>query len=127
MTRNELYNKIKHDALAMAEEDLRTIRWSEIYGTGGKKKGSDTQVLNPDWHPYYMRINGTGAGMRFSLVVRDGEYEYFRQKKQGIPDFRTPAMYALQRTLAKYQAELTALYLTDIFNKTDGVEAKWLT
>ena len=126
MTRQELYAKIKKEAIALAEEDLRTIAWSEIYGTpGGKKNEDDTKVLNPDWHPYYMRIKKTKDGVDFSLVVRGGEVEYFRRKKLEMPDFETPAIAAIRKIVKKYHVELLTLDLVDRFNKIEGAKAEW--
>lgn len=125
MNRQAIYNKIKAEAIRVAEEDLRTIRWSEIYGTGGTKSTTDSQVLNLDWHPYYMRITQTDGGLKFQMVVRDGEIEYFRKHKKGMPDFETPARHGMQAALKKHYPELVMLELLDNFNTTKGVTAEW--
>lgn len=114
MTRNQLYNKMKAEAIKLAEEEL-----SSTYGKGGL-----------DWHPYYARIralgeSGEGKGLRMTLVVRDGELEYFRRKKKKMPDFETPALHALEKTVQKYHPELVMVELIDNFNKTEDVEATW--
>lgn len=127
MNRQALYQNIKKDALKLAEEELRNDRYYQIVYVGPEHRPSDAKVLNPDWHPYYMRVQRTSDGIRFSLVVRDGEIAYFTQKKQAVPDFAGPAYKALQKTLAKYKTELTTLELVDIFNKTEGATATWRT
>lgn len=123
MNREKLYGLIKKEALKHAEEELRHDREYQ----GLEKRPTDTKVLNPDWHPYFARITRSSHGIRFALVVRDGEYDYFRKNKQAIPDFQTPAMRGITKALEKYRTELTAVYLTELFNKTEGVTAEWRT
>lgn len=119
MDRKTIYGKIKQEAISQAETDLKAMLWSEAY------EGQIKETLNPDWHPYYMRVAQTAEGLKFSLVVRDGEVEFFRRKKLPQPDWQTPAIAAMEAALTKYKHELLTLELVEAFNKTDGVKAEW--
>lgn len=129
MSRQALYGKLKTEAIKAAETNLRQSRWYEVT-MGGPDKRTDKVVMNPDWHPYYARINshgpaGLGGGLTFTLVVRDGVAEYFKKVKQAAPDFKTPALKAMTDTLSKHYPELVMIELLDNFNKTDGITAVW--
>lgn len=115
MTRQQLYNKIKAEAIKEAEQELRQ-----------QPMPSGDRATNPDWHPYYCRVNrdGESKGLHFTMVVRDGEIEFFKRKKIKVPDFKTPAVNGLQSALQKYKTDLVMVEIIDNINKTEGYTAE---
>lgn len=129
LTKSAVFALVKKEAIKLAEEDLKALQWAEAYGSPrkGEKTAADEKVLNPDWHPYYVRVRQEDDGIVFTMVVRDEEIAYFEKRKLPVPDYETPARSGMRKALKKYHTQLVMVELIKNFTATTGVkEAVWL-